>query len=171
MNRRLLVLGILLVCSGLLFGAVQSGAFDQVSADRGVSVAVAGDSEAYLASTGVYDGQEVSNYECIFWIFCDPVDDSRTAIELENRYVEPLNDLEVEAVNISGTADDTLQVSAAPVQLERGEIGEVDLACGESVVEDGTADVTVKFSASGPIEIHGAPRLIEDVTYDCDSDP
>lgn len=170
MNRRLLVFGIALVGAGLLVGAAQTGAFDRVSADRDVSVSIADDSEAYLASEVTYDGSNVSNYGCFLGWICWENNQPQNAVELENRYVEGLSNVDVTVVQVSGAPNNTLQVSAAPTQLQAGDFGEVQLECGD-LTDSGTVDVTLEIEASAPIEIHGATRQIDGVAYDCDPSP
>lgn len=65
MARRVALLGGVLIVAGLLVAGVQTGGFDQVDADRGVSVDVAPQNASYLAIQDSYAGGSVLRY-CFF---------------------------------------------------------------------------------------------------------
>lgn len=167
MNRKLLAIGMTLVAAGLVLGAAHTGAFDRVSADRDVSVAVADDSEAYLATEETYGGSDVSNYRC-FWIICGAVDQSQEVLAAQNRYNETFSAVSFEVVSVQGGANGTLTVSEEPAQLDPGQSESVVLACSDDVTAEGSGDVTLRMEASGPIEIYDSSVLVSDVSYDCD---
>lgn len=168
MVRSLKLFAVLLVVTGTVVLAFQSGAFSQVTADRDVSGQVASSSNAYLAGTDVYGGQPVRNDEiCIFW-FCFPVDIARTAAQLENRYVEDYTTLDARVVSVQGAPANTFEVRAVPGQLAVGATGTVDLGCSGDVTASGTADVVLGFDAAGgSIDIDDARVTVAGVQYDC----
>lgn len=164
MARPIRLLAAAFVVTGAVVLAFQSGAFTMVTADRDVSANVAPDPQAYLAVEDAYGGGTVRNYYCFFF-GCFEIDIPRMASQLENRYVE---DYDTVDVRIASGPDDVLEVRDAPGQLAVGATASVGLGCTGDVEESGTTDVTLEFDASGSyIDVDDARVTVQDVEYDC----
>ncbi|ELY74102.1 hypothetical protein [Natrinema pallidum] len=169
MNRSLKAFGVLLIVLGAVLGVAQLGSVEQLVAQRDASTSVAAETDAYLSIQDEYGSREISNYDC-FWFYCYTDEQPRTVAALENRYVADYATVSADVTAIAGASDDTLEVSESPASLTEGESGEVVLSCSDTVTDDGTADVTLRFAVSDPVYIY-EDTTIRDVSYDCDSNP
>jgi hypothetical protein len=169
MNRVLYLLGGLLICAGLVLSGVPTGAFSQVSADRGVSVDVASQSDAYLSATDIYDGSTVRNFFCVVFFGCFQSEQPQAAIDLENRFVQDFTTVEAQVVEVQNARNDALEVQNVPGQLnqDQGEPAELDLACSGERRADNTGDVTIEVSVSGDSVRTTAEVVVQDIDYNC----
>ncbi|WP_256391663.1 hypothetical protein [Natronoarchaeum rubrum] len=170
MARRVALLGAALIVAGLLVAGVQTGGFDQVDADRGVSVEVASQSAAYLAVEETYDdrtnGGEVT--DCWIPFFgCFGTINQETST-LQNRYVEDYTSVQVEISGVEGATAGTFEITAQPSQLAEGRNGAVEIGCADNSDGTGTATITFEMSATSQnASIAGATTTVDAIQYDC----
>jgi len=168
------LLGVALLVAGLLVTGVQTGGFDQVDADRGVSVEVAPQSTSYLAIQDSYSGDPVR--DCVFFCII-PVDIPREVLTLENRYVEDYTEVTAEIDSVEGASAGTFQITDQPSQqtitnqpsqIPEGQNSAVFIDCATDSDGTGTATITFEMSATSQnASIAGATTTVDAIQYDC----
>jgi len=175
MARRVALLGATLIVAGLLVAGVQTGGFDQVDADRGVSVQVASPETAYLSVEATYSGGPVT--DCLFdtWFGCFLTNEPET-LTLENRYAEDYTRVQVEITEVKetsagsgGATTETFQITTRqPFQLPTNQSQTVEIGCSDSSEGTGEATITLATDAdSANASIDGVTTTVDAVQYDC----
>lgn len=166
MRRALYVLGAVLIVAGALVAALSTGGFDQVVADRAVTVDVAGESQAYLAiDSDAYDPDVTTT---CFGNFCFQWPPHEVA-DLENRFTDDYETVSFQIADVQGETDDVFTVSTAysPSELPEGDEGTLRIDCSGDVTAQGETDVVFEVAASGPSIDIQTTTVVEGVSYDC----
>lgn len=155
-RRRVLVL---LAVTAAAVAAVGSGSFTATTADRGVSVDVVGDENAYLALD--YPDKEVDNGS------------TPTFLTVTNRFTTTLDDITVEywvgesVDNLASRDDGTLQNESVGVGEARS-FGDVTLTCPNNSTGTETATVYFDVTAYGDgIDVETTKDRTVELTVNC----
>lgn len=174
--RALTTLGVSLLLVGTLVIIAPSGAFESLSAERGVGVETAAEEgDALLGLESNYDGTQIQ-YESGGWFGSDTDVSAEVATVANNADVEwTAVSVEVDSVTWADRSSDRiLRVADAPDALSPTETGAIELECSRAVTGNANdATVALDITADGsdaPVSVDRRAFPVSGVAFDCEGE-